>query len=59
MANKIELGTPIKGFKNVKTGEIKTYEEWIDEQEPKEKNKTAAICAVNVMIFREKLIPVV
>lgn len=29
MAGKIKLGTPIKAWKDVKTGEVKTFSEWI------------------------------
>lgn len=53
MAKKIPIGTPIKGWKNVKTGEIKTYEEWL-EQLPEGTDKIS----IPIMIYSDELIPV-
>lgn len=55
MAGKIKLGTPIKAWKNVKTGEIKTYKEWIKSELPEKGNKKNL---VDMMIFKDELLPI-
>jgi uncharacterized protein YktB (UPF0637 family) len=55
MAGKIKLGTPIKAWKDVKTGEIKTYKEWIKSELPEKGNKKTL---VDMMIFKDELLPI-
>lgn len=55
MAGKIKLGTPIKAWKDVKTGEIKTYKEWIKSELPEKGNKKTL---VDMMIFKGELLPI-
>lgn len=58
MAGKIK-GTPVKAWKDVKTGEIRTYKEWIeitpinkDDFIPTSKQK------VNFYIITDRLVPI-
>ena len=55
MAEEIE-STLVKAWKDVKTGEIKTYKEWIKSELPEKGNKKTL---VDMMIFKGELLPVV
>lgn len=60
MAGKIKLGTPIKAWKDVKTGEVKTYDEWIKSKLPEKNNdENKAGIAIDMMIFKDELLPIV
>ncbi len=56
MEEEIKLGTPIKAWKNVKTGEVKTYDEWIKSELPEKGDKKTL---VDMMIFKDELLPIV
>lgn len=60
MEDKIKPGTPLKGWKNTKTGEIKTYKEWIKKTMSEESlNENDAGIIVSLKTFKHELIPIV
>ena len=55
----VKPGTPIKGWKNVETNEVKSYDEWIKlKLAEKNNNRNKAEVAVNMEMMEDKLIPI-